>query len=76
MSIDHWKEAIGHVLVKGLHHPEHDPCIMLFGDKVRDLTTIRGCCKEFDIHLGFQLLEYIYDEHDELLEIHRTKVLC
>jgi hypothetical protein len=75
-TIDNWKEAIGHVLVKGLHHPKHDPCIMLFGDTVRNLTTIRGCCEEFNIHLGFQLLEYVYDEQDELLEIQRTKVLC
>jgi hypothetical protein len=75
-AIENWKDAIGHVLVKGLKHPDHLPCLMLFGDKVRNLKQIRECCEEFGIVVGFQMIKYVYDAADELLEIERVKVFC
>jgi hypothetical protein len=73
-AIENWKDAIGHVLVKGLKHQNHAPCLMLFGDKIRNLQQIRECCEEFGIIVGFQMIKYVYDAADELLEIERVKV--
>ncbi|MGB8697902.1 MAG: hypothetical protein WCD18_00665, partial [Thermosynechococcaceae cyanobacterium] len=73
-AVENWKEAIGHVLVKALKHPDHDPCLMLFSDRIRNFQPIRECCEAFGIILGFQLIQYAYDETDELLAIERVKV--
>jgi hypothetical protein len=73
-AIEDWKDAIGHVMVKGLIYPDKYKCLMLFGDKARNFDQIQDCCQKFDIQVGLQMIQYVYDETDELLEIKRTKV--
>jgi hypothetical protein len=71
-AIEDWKDAIGHVIVKGLIYPDKHKCLMLFGDKVRNFDQIKDCCHQFGIQVGLQLIKYLYDEADELLAIQRV----
>jgi hypothetical protein len=69
--IENWKDAIGHVLVKGECYPDRYKCLLLFGEKIAKQAMIRECCEKFDICIEFQHVKYRYDQNDDLIEIQR-----
>jgi hypothetical protein len=68
-AIRHWKEAIGHVMIKHLNHPDRIPCIMLFGETRHNLEHIEQRCEALDIQLGFRSIQYHENTQTQELEL-------
>jgi hypothetical protein len=68
-TIEHWKEAIGHIVTKRLNYPDLTPCIMLFGETKRNLDHIEQRCQALKIEVGFRPIRYRENSTTKELEV-------
>jgi hypothetical protein len=68
-TIEHWKEAIGHIVTKRLNYPDLTPCIMLFGETKRNLDHIEQRCQALKIEVGFRPIRYRENSKTKELEV-------
>jgi len=51
-TVSHWKHAIGQVLCYGIHYPDRQKCVYLFGE-AEDRDVIEQACSIYDIEVVF-----------------------